>query len=116
MMTDRELDLLRTEQVKWMKSRVTIRGLSYMAEDEPADATIAKDVPARIKAGFGFFREIADRIQGITAYTITLPWDQSIAVGNKIIDQDTEQVFEVRDVRDKNTYQTATQVLGDRIG
>jgi hypothetical protein len=114
MITDEELRLLRIEQEKWMTQTGTIRRVGYVAEGEPADDNVATDVPVRIKSGFGFFREVADRIQGITAFTLTFPWNTDIRVGDKFIDNNGE-VYEIRDIRGNNTIQTALQVLGDRI-
>lgn len=114
--TEQELAQIRAEQEVFMPNRITIRGESYIAEDEAVPSNIATDVRARITPGFGFFRVVADRHQGITAFTITMPWDQVVKVGNQIVDQTTREVFEVRDVRDHKTYQTALQVLGDRVG
>lgn len=113
--TEQELGQIRAEQEIYMPNRVTIRGETYIAEDEKAPVEV-KGVRARITPGFGFFREIADRMQGVTAFTITLPWDQKVEVGNDIIDESTKEKFHIRDVRDHKSYHTALQVLGDRVG
>lgn len=114
--TEQELAQIRAEQEIYMSERITIRGETWIAEDEKAPMDIATNVPARITPGFGFFREIADRMQGVTAFTITVPWDQKVEVGNDIINERTREKFHVRDVRDAKTLQTALQVLGDRVG
>lgn len=113
--SDRELQEIRAEQEKYLPGRATIRGSEFIAEGRIADGTIASNVPYRSVPGFGFFREVADRMAGVTAYTLTFPVGTPIVVGNKVIDETSGETFEVRDVRDHKSYQTVVQVLGDRI-
>lgn len=114
--TQRELDLIRQEQVKFMDSRVRVERDSYAGtgEGSPAPSDVYTDLPAQIAAGFGFFREVADRMTGITAYTITVPWDSVIKVNDRIYDEAGVK-YHVRDVRDGSTLNSAVQVLGDRV-
>ena len=110
--TEKELTNLREEQELFMPDIVTIKRQAYAGDDEWEQDTIAANVPARIVPGYGFWRSVADRFQGITAYTITLPWDQDIQSGDVLVTSATK-AFEVRAVRAPSTYQTAKQVLVD---
>lgn len=113
--TERELNSIRMAQEAFMPERITRRRPVEIAEDEEGHDE-EKGIRARITPGFGFFRDVADRMVGITAFTITVPWDKDIRVNDELIDEKNGEVFEVRDVRDNKAYQTALQILGDRVG
>jgi hypothetical protein len=112
--TQLELDLLREEQVTYMPDQVKIRRTSFSGDNERDYETIAEKVWARITPGFGLWRAVADRYQGITAFTVTLPWDTDVHASDAIIDA-TGRVYEVRDTKDPSTYHTALQTLCDRV-
>lgn len=114
MISQRELELIREHQEIFMPDKVTIRRVVFFGDNERAYETVANEVPARIIPGFGFWRQVADRYQGITAYTVTLPYDQEIQAGWIIIDAQSRS-YEVRDSRAPSSYQTAKQVLVDRV-
>jgi hypothetical protein len=112
--SEAELDKIREQQEVFMTSLVTVKRRKYLADNEFTPETIATKVNARITPGFGFWREVADRFQGITAYSLTFHWNQDIQAGDVIVDT-SDRVFEVRDVRSPSTYHTARQALADRI-
>lgn len=112
--TQLELDLLREEQITYMPERVRIRRADFSGDNERDYFDHVLDVWARITPGFGFWRAVADRYQGITAFTITLPWDTDVRASDVIIDGNG-RVYEVRDTQDPKTYHTALRVLCDRV-
>lgn len=114
--TQRELELIRAEQVKFMDSRIRVERDTYAGTGEgaPAPSDVYTDLPASISAGFGFFREVADRMTGITAYNISVPYGSVIKVNDRIYDE-AEVEYKVRDVRDGSSWGTTVQVLGDRV-
>lgn len=112
--TKLELELLREEQITYMPERVRIRRPDFSGDNERDYRTVAEKVWARITPGWGMWRAVADRYQGVTAFTITMPWDTDIQAGDTIIDG-LNRVFEVRDTKDPSTYHTALQMLVDRV-
>jgi Phage head-tail joining protein len=112
--TQLELELLREEQITYMPEKVKIRRPRFAGDNERDYEDIAVKVWARLTPGFGFWRSVADRYQGITAFTITMPWDTDCQAGDIIIDS-SDRAYEVRDTKDPSTYHTALQVLCDRI-
>lgn len=112
--TQLELDLLREEQVTYMPEKVKIRRADFAGDNERDYYTHLESVWARITPGFGFWRSVADRYQGITAFTITLPWDTDVRASDVILDSNG-RFYEVRDTKDPSTYHTALQVLCDRV-
>lgn len=116
--TDAELADIRAEQAKYMPNEVIIKRKTYTGGEYGAGdftlETLATEVKARLTPGFGVFRPVADRFQGVNPYTVTVPWDQDIRVGDVVIDEDSVS-YEVRSVRNRSSYQTATQTLCDRI-
>jgi hypothetical protein len=113
-LTQLELDLLREEQITYMPERVKIRRVDFPGDNEREYGDHLTDVWARITPGFGFWRAVADRFQGITAFTITMPWDTDVHASDVIIDSHG-RAYEVRDTKDPSTYHTALQVLCDRV-
>jgi Phage head-tail joining protein len=112
--TQLELELLREEQVTYMPERVKIRRQYFLGDNEREYNDLSSDVWARITPGFGFWRAVADRYQGITAFTITMPWDTDVRASDTIIDSHG-RFYEVRDTKDPSTYHTALQTLCDRV-
>lgn len=114
MISDRELQVLKEHQEIYMPETVTIRQPQFFGDNEREYVTLETGVPARITPGFGWWRSVADRFQGITAHTITVPWDTEIQAGWVIIDSH-DRAYEVRDVRAPSSFQTAKQLLTDRV-
>jgi head-tail adaptor len=112
--TQLELELLREEQITYMPERVKIRRQDFAGDNERGYYDHLTKVWARITPGFGFWRNVADRYQGITAFTITLPWDTDVKASDVIIDS-ANRFYEVRDTKDPSTYHTALQTLCDRV-
>jgi len=112
--TQLELDLLREEQLTYMPERVRIRRADFPGDNEREYIDHLDQVWARITPGFGFWRAVADRYQGITAFTITMPWDTDVHSSDVILDS-KGRVYEVRDTKDPSTYHTALQTLCDRV-
>lgn len=112
--TDTELDGIREAQADFMPQSVVIRRKDFIADGAFQQINVAIEVPARIVPGFGYWRSVADRFQGITPFRITVPWDQEIAAGYTVVDEES-RVYEVRDVLAPATYQTAKQVLTDLV-
>lgn len=115
-LTQRELDEMRAAQESFQDSKITIRRREFFPPDDyDHRTTAAEHVSARIHAGFGAFRNVADRFQGITPYTVTVPWDTDIREDDILIDEDNGSILHVRDIRKGNTYQTAIQVLTEQV-
>jgi len=113
--TERELKLLRAEQEKFMPNRCTIRRRSYVGgEDEYVPSIIFEDKPCRLWPGFGIWRQTADRFQGITAYTVTLPYGSDIRAGDELIDEES-RTYQVRDALSPKSYETAVRALLDLV-
>ena len=114
MITPRELELIREHQAIFMPNTISIRRPIFFGDSEREWETVYTGVSARITPGFGFWRDVADRFQGVTAYTVTVPWDTDVQAGWVLIDS-SSRAYEVRDVRAPSTYQTAKQMLVDRV-
>jgi head-tail adaptor len=112
--TQLELELLREEQITYMPERVKVRRTNFAGDNERDYETVHEGLWARITPGFGMWRVVADRFQGITAFTITVPWDSDVRAADAIIDA-AGRVYEVRDTKDPSTYHTALQLLCDRV-
>lgn len=112
MISEGELDKIREQQELYFDKVVVIRRKAF-DRDEFVTTTLGTDVPCRIARGFGFWRQVADRFQGINAHVITLPHDQAIQAGDQVVDGD--DIYEVRDLRGKGSFVTARQVLTDLI-
>lgn len=112
--TQKELDLLREQQEIYMPDTVTIRRREFFGDNEQEYFDLTHDVSARITPGFGFWRAVADRFQGITAFNVTMPWDTDVKASDVLVDVQS-RAFEVRDVRSPSTFQTAKQVLCDMV-
>lgn len=85
-----------------------------IAPGKTSTKVIAEAVSGACTPGFGFWRNVADRFQGITAYVWTFPVGTEIESGHRIVDARGRR-FEVRDVRDPASFHTALQVLADHI-
>jgi hypothetical protein len=109
-----EIELLREEQLVYMPQLVKIRRRQFFGDNESAYETIAEKVRTRITPGFGFWRVVADRFQGITAFTITMPWNQDCRAGDVVIDS-MGNTYEIRDAKNPSTYHTALQLLADKV-
>lgn len=112
--TERELRGIREAQEMYMPQRVVIRRRQFSGDSEFEPVNIAVDVPCRFTPGFGFWRAVADRYQGVTPYRATVPYDQDVKAGDTLVDEES-RVFEVRDVLAPESYQTAKQVLTDLV-
>jgi hypothetical protein len=114
--SEEELNLFRVEQEKFLPQRVIIRRKFFAGGDavEYEKQTIHEDVPCRLTAGFGMWRVVADKFQGITPFTATLPYSQDVRAGDILVDE-SSRVFEVRDVQAPNSYQTAKRCLCDLV-
>lgn len=112
--SDRELRDMRTAQEVFMPDIVTIRRKGFVGPDNFQMSTRAEDVHVRLKPGFGQWRNVADRFQGITPYTCTLPWDQEVVASDQVLDQ-AGRIFEVRDVQAPSTLLTARVCLLDLV-
>jgi hypothetical protein len=114
MITQGEIDDIRQEQLKFMPDKVIIKRREFFGDTEheyhPIDD---KEYPARITAGYGTWRVVADRFQGITAFTITMAWDSPIQAGDLVVQGG--RAFEVRDVKAPGSYLTAKQCLCDLV-
>lgn len=114
--TEGELELIRIEQEKFMPQRVIIRRRFFAGGDavEYEKQTVHEDVPCRLTSGFGMWRVVADRFQGITPFTAELPFGQDVKAGDILVDEDS-RTFEVRDIMAPNSYQTAKRCLCDLV-
>jgi len=112
--TSDELALLRDEQENYMPDLVIIRREFSAGDDQLDRGTVATDVACRITPGFGVWRNVADRFQGITAYTVTFAWDQDVKAGDQLVDAES-RTFLVRDVKAHSSYQTALPTLVDLV-
>lgn len=111
--TQNELDDIRAVQLSFMPDAVTVKRRRWEDGENYYDI-VGTAITARIMPGFGFWRDVADRFQGITAYTVTVPWDTDVRAGDLILDAEN-RAYEVRDVRVPSSYQTAKQMLADGV-
>ena len=115
MITERELELLRAEQKKFMPNRCSVRRRSFVGGEESyVPSFVMEDQQCRLTPGFGIWRQIADRFQGITAYTVTLPYGSDIRAGDELIDEES-RTYQVRDALSPKTYETAVRALLDLV-
>jgi hypothetical protein len=116
MISEEELDLLRAEQLKYLPgTEGVIKRVSYLGGDQlSAPDTIASGLSYRLLPGFGLWREVADRFQGVTAFTITLPYGTDLKASDIFID-DGSLTFQVRDVLAPKGYSTAVRALLDLV-
>jgi hypothetical protein len=113
--TDKEINSIRKAQEEFLPERVIIRRKHWVGGDKDYEAqNLAVDVPARLTPGFGFWRQVADRFEGITPFTITVAWDQDIHPGDTVVDANAN-TYEIRAVQAPESYLTAIQTLGDLI-
>src|SRR5687767_13228153 len=87
--TTGEIDLIREHQEAFLPDTVIIRRRKYAGDGEFAPKIVGEDIAARITPGFGSWRDVADRFQGITAFTISVAHDQEIEAGYEVIDQNS---------------------------
>lgn len=114
-LTEQELQELRDAQQTFQAGDFIIRRREFFPPDDyDHRATVGDGIQGRLTAGFGQFRNIADRFQGITPFTFTVSWDQDIRADDEVLDN-RGNIFHVRDVRKGNTYQSAIQCLVDLV-
>ena len=113
--TDGELADLRSIQQDFMPDDDgIIKRKSYVqGEEKFAYDTIAENVRHRLTPGFGLWRAVADRYQGVTAFTGTFPYGTDIKAADKFISG--VRTFEVRDALQPKGYSTAVRVLLDLV-
>jgi len=97
-----------------MGNLLDLRRQEAIAPGMEETSVIEKAVPGRITAGYGTFRDVADRFSGVTPYTITVPYDKDVRPGDRWVDEEG-RVFNVLDVRTTGTWHTATVTLCDWI-
>lgn len=107
--TESELKLIREAQETFMPSEVEVHQKVSVGDGEWDYAKVAT-CKARITPMFGFWRQASERFQGVTFMTVAVPWDTEIRAGDRLYDAYSRE-FEVRDVKDASSYQTAKQVL-----
>ncbi len=116
MITEKELEVLREEQERFLPNvALQIKRKSYVggAGIFMADP-IAANVPCRLTPGYGVWRNVADRFQGITAFTLTMPYGTDIKAGDELIDEDS-RTYQVRDTLAPKGYSTAVRALLDLV-
>jgi hypothetical protein len=111
--TQDELDDLRVEQLKFMPEEGTLRRKIY-DEHDFITRTLTEDMRHRLTSGPGMFNTVAERLQCINPYVLTVTWDQDIQATDQLVDQEG-RIFEVRTVRAPKTYQTAKQCLVELV-
>lgn len=111
--THGELDQLRENQLSFLPDTVIIRRRAY-DEHDFVTSTVDSEVPARISPGSGRFGAIADKLQALNPYVVTLPYDQDVQPTDQLIDIDG-RVYEVRAVRAPSSYSTARQLLAELV-
>lgn len=114
MIPERVLTNIRGYQLRYMPQLVTIRRWVGIGGGERGQKIVATDVPCRFTAGAGRFGDVADRLQGITPFTITVPWNADVVVGDEIVDENS-LTFQIRAVHRPKSYLTAIQMLGDLV-
>ena len=82
------IEELRAKHLRMMGNLVGLKRQEPFAPGVEDDGYVARDVPARITAGYGTFRDVADRFGGVTPYTVTVPYDQDVRPGDRWIDED----------------------------
>lgn len=112
--TQREIDQLRANQESFMGSLCEIHRKISMGDSHDEIGPIASDIPCRLVPGFGVWRQVADKFQGIKAYTFTMPWDTDLKAGDEVYDAYGRQYL-VRDVSSSSTYLTCLRSLMEAI-
>lgn len=113
--TNRELESLRAEQLKFLPSTASCKRNSYVGgEDISIPEFIFHNTACRFTPGFGLWRQVADQFVGITAYTVTFPYGTDVKAGDQLIDA-SSRTFHVRDVMHPKDYETATRALLDLV-
>ena len=113
--THPELDLWREEQLKWLLDRGRLeRKMQGEGNDDPYYLPLREDVPVRISAGYGTFRQVADRFQGLNIYALTFMYDEDVAPDDKLIDADGNE-YHIKVVRNHSSIQTATQTIAELV-
>jgi hypothetical protein len=111
--TPNELELIRVEREKFMQDQVIIKRREFLGDTENEYVPIDDELyPVTITPGYGLWRTVADRFQGITAFTVVLPWDTDVQAGDILVQG--VRVFEVRDIRSPSTFLTAKLCLCDQ--
>jgi hypothetical protein len=111
---ERVLQTIRNNQLRFMPQRAIIRRWVGIGGGERDRMVIAEDLQARFTAGAGRFGDVADRLQGITPFTITVPYDTDVLPGDEIVDEES-RTFQVRAVHKPKSYLTAIQMLADQV-
>lgn len=114
MITEEELTRLREAQEEFMPDRGTLKRREFDGDNESQYDAYATDVHARLTPGFGIWRIVADRYQGVTAFNLSLPWDQDVRAGDVWVASDN-RVYEIRDVQAPASYLTARRCLCDLV-
>lgn len=112
------LTQLRKRETATMKDRVSLRRNVPVTPHSESPWVYATDVPARIKMGFGTFRDVADRFQGVTACNITVPETYDVRPGDEVLegsDPENLTVYKVLDTRSSGTYRIAQRLLAELI-
>lgn len=112
--TDKELVDIRTAQEAFMPSLIKVRRKVSVGDGEWEYTDWSSEIQSRLTPGFGFWREVSDRFQGATFFTIAVPWDTDIRASDEVVDA-YGRTFEIRAVRDSATFQTAKSVLAERV-
>ena len=111
--TDRELKSLRKAQEQFMPNEVVIERRQWVGDQEFVPGAVGT-TKCRITAGWGRWAVVADRYQGITPYTVTVPWDADIQPADSLIDA-YGRAFQIRDMRSPTDYMTAKQLLAELV-
>lgn len=115
MITPGELESLRAAQKDFLPDLVTVQKRSFVGgEEQYAYDTVASDVACRLTPGFGVWKLVADRYQGVTAYTVTFAYGQELSSAYRLIDA-TSHTYEVREVMIPKSYATAVRALLDLV-
>jgi hypothetical protein len=111
--TARELKEMREAQEAFMPTSIRVYNKVSVGDGE-YDYAPDFTTKGRITTGFGIFRAVADRYQGVSYVTISVPWDTDVRAGQRLYDA-YGRAFEVRDVKDANTFQTAKVCLCEGV-
>jgi hypothetical protein len=113
--TERELDEIRTAQEVFIQSEGILRRREFIPPDDyDHRKTIGENISVRVSAGFGTFRDVADRFQGIIPFVLTFSWNQDVRADDELILTDG-RVFHLRAIKAGLYIHTATQCLADLI-
>jgi hypothetical protein len=107
------LSNIRTEQERWMPNSAIRQRKVPISPDEEGTDTLP-GLKCRISAGFGTFRMVADKFQGITPYHFAFPWDSDVKVGDYLVDEQSN-TYRVVSVKEDVSIQSALPVLTDRV-